>query len=251
MKPEKTIKTVPLGGLDKAVEPLLETTGLIRFVPNKTDTKEETVMKEENENKPWWHGKKCKDMEGLRVHVVFKSGMEATDVLDHNGDMNMCGSFPLIVSSGYGDDDFVPTDSVKSIELVEDEPEYERIDRIEDVCAGDIFVCKNGNRFQVREADTEEHTCNRIRVSLMPNACVDAWLLDSAFDHARREKPQVPTHDGIWQNRRGNLLLASDDSRNYVRVGGKWMVGAHFVRKEDLRYDAPWTEWHGDDKENA
>lgn len=94
--------------------------------------------------KPFWEGKTCKEMAGLHIKVTFKNGDVATGVTDKNGDIKSA----YVLTLGMGDDLFVPKADIESIELVDD-PEYERIDNIEDVHAGDIFVAKSGNRYDI------------------------------------------------------------------------------------------------------
>lgn len=89
--------------------------------------------------KPFWEGKTCKEMAGLHIKVTFKNGDVVTGVADKNGDIKSV----YVLTLGMGDDLFVPEADIESIELVDD-PEYERIDNIEDVHAGDIFVAKSG-----------------------------------------------------------------------------------------------------------
>ena len=98
--------------------------------------------------KPFWEGKTCKEMAGLHIKVTFKNGDVVTGVADKNGDIKSA----YVLTLGMGDDLFVPEADIESIELVDD-PKYERIDNIEDVHAGDIFVAKSGNRYDIRCVD--------------------------------------------------------------------------------------------------
>lgn len=84
-------------------------------------------------NKPFWQGKTCKEMAGLHVKVTFNSGTIVTGVTNMNGDITEADN----LSGREGNEKFVPYDYVKSIELLDD-PEYERIDNIEDVRKGDV-----------------------------------------------------------------------------------------------------------------
>lgn len=99
--------------------------------------------------KPFWEGKTCTEMADLHVKVTFKDGTVATGVTDANGDIKRV--FPLSNGSGY--DKFIPRDYIESIELLDD-PEYERIDNIEDVREGDVYVGTDGNRYTVLQRTT-------------------------------------------------------------------------------------------------
>ena len=97
-----------------------------------------------------------------------------------------------------GDDLFVPEADIESIELVDD-PEYERIDDIHDVCKGDIFVATNGNRFSVATVDDDGKTDSTLAVMVQAeNPYFHAWMFNSNFAYALRPKPKLPNHDGLW-----------------------------------------------------
>lgn len=97
-----------------------------------------------------------------------------------------------------GAERFVPYRDIESIELLDD-PEYERIDDIHDVCTGDIFVETNGNRFFVVAVDDDDETDCTLAVMVqaeIPN--FHYWMLNSNFAYALRRKPKLPNHDGLW-----------------------------------------------------
>lgn len=94
--------------------------------------------------KPFWEGKTCKEMAGLHVKVTYENGDVLTGVTDEDGDIE----YAYTLSAGSVDDKFIPRDFIESIELVDD-PEYERIDNIEDVCEGDVYVAADGNKYTV------------------------------------------------------------------------------------------------------
>lgn len=144
--------------------------------------------------KPFWEGKTCKEMAGLHIKVTFKNGDVATGVADKNGDIKSA----YVLTLGMGDDLFVPEADIESIELVDD-PEYERIDDIHDVCKGDIFVATNGNRFSVATVDDDGKTDSTLAVLIQAeNPYFHAWMFNSNFAYALRPKPKLPDHDGLW-----------------------------------------------------
>lgn len=85
---------------------------------------------------------------------------------------------------------------VDTIELVDD-PEYERIDNIEDVQVGDIACTTEGNHFRVIDLkpDPLGDMLLRIRISEIDGEyCIDS----DDFAYALRRNPKLPDHDGLW-----------------------------------------------------
>jgi hypothetical protein len=151
--------------------------------------------------KPFWEGKTCEEMAGLHIKVTFKNGDVATGVTDKNGDIKSV----YVLTLGMGDDLFVPQADIESIELVDD-PEYERIDNIEDVREGDIFVAKDGNHYPIKYIG--DYGLGATFCVSLPYG-IRAWLDDSAFSYALRPKPQLPDHDGLWLDKGDGLWLVT------------------------------------------
>lgn len=165
--------------------------------------------------KPFWEGKTCKEMAGLHIKVTFKNGDVATGVADKNGDIKSA----YVLTLGMGDDLFVPEADIESIELVDD-PEYERIDDIHDVCTGDIFVATNGNRFSVVAVDDDDETDCTLAVMVqaeIPN--FHDWMFNSNFAYALRRKPKLPNHDGLWLDKDDNTWTMRDGSVQMTCIG--------------------------------
>lgn len=143
--------------------------------------------------KPFWKGKTCGELEGLRVKITWNNGDTMTSTLDMVGNVAHCVSLsPAIRSSST----FVPYSGIKSIELVDD-PEYERIDNIENVQVGDIACTTEGNHFRVIDLkpDPLGDMLLRIRISEIDGEyCIDS----DDFAYALRRKPKLPDHDGLW-----------------------------------------------------
>lgn len=163
--------------------------------------------------KPFWEGKTCKEMAGLHIKVTFKNGDVATGVADKNGDIKSA----YVLTLGMGDDLFVPQADIESIELVDD-PEYERIDDIHDVCTGDIFVATNGNRFSVVAVDDDDETDCTLAVMVQAEIPdFHDWMFNSNFAYALRRKPKLPDHDGLWWDKDNALwsvaISGMDDSK--------------------------------------
>lgn len=100
--------------------------------------------------KPFWEGKTCKEMAGLHVKVTFENGTVITGMTDNDGDIarNPYVSIDLSNIVGNANAMFKPCEDITSIELLDD-PEYERIDNIENVQVGDIACTTEGNHFRV------------------------------------------------------------------------------------------------------
>lgn len=142
--------------------------------------------------KPFWEGKTCKEMAGLHIKATFKNGDVATGVADKNGDIKSAH----VLTMGIGDDLFVPRAEIESVELVDD-PEYERIDNIENVQVGDIACTTEGNHFRVIDLkpDPLGDMLLRIRIGEIDGEyCIDS----DDFAYALRRKPKLPDHDGLW-----------------------------------------------------
>jgi len=137
-------------------------------------------------------------MAGLHIKVTFKNGDAATGVADKNGDIKSA----YVLTLGMGDDLFVPEADIESIELVDD-PEYERIDDIHDVCTGDIFVATNGNGFSVVAVDDDDETDCTLAVMVQAEIPdFHDWMFNSNFAYASRRKPKLPNHDGLWPDKK-------------------------------------------------
>lgn len=165
--------------------------------------------------KPFWEGKTCEEMAGLHIKVTFKNGDVATGVADKNGDIKSA----YVLTLGMGDDLFVPEANIESIELVDD-PEYERIDNIEDVHAGDIFVATNGNRFSVVAVDDDDETDCTLAVMVQAEIPdFHDWMFNSNFAYALRRKPKLPNHDGLWLDKDDNTWTMRDGSVQMTCIG--------------------------------
>lgn len=165
--------------------------------------------------KPFWAGKTCKEMAGLHIKVTFKNGDVATGVADKNGDIKSA----YVLTLGMGDDLFVPRADIESIELADD-PEYERIDDIHDVCTGDIFVATNGNRFSVVAVDDDDETDCTLAVMVQAEIPdFHDWMFNSNFAYALRRKPKLPDHDGLWLDKDDNTWTMRDGSVQMTCIG--------------------------------
>ena len=138
--------------------------------------------------KPFWAGKTCKELEGLRVKITWDNGDTLTSTLNLFGNAGQCELSPARHPAAT----FVPYADIKSIELVDD-PEYERIDDINAVRVGDVYVGTDGNRYPV--VGLAEFADYPLRVKVSGGACLPHR---DYFAYALRPKPKLPDHDGLW-----------------------------------------------------
>lgn len=144
--------------------------------------------------KPFWEGKTGEELAGLHVKVTFETGAVAEGILNDDRCIHL-GSYSFFRVFGSGHDGLVePATPIKSIELVDD-PKYERIDDINAVRKGDVFVANDGNKYLIDTVDTNRafERC-KIYLSYAP----DFWLSDIAFAYALRLKPRLPDEPGLW-----------------------------------------------------
>lgn len=173
--------------------------------------------------KPFWGRKDLRGAGGLRVKITWNNGDTMTSTLDMVGNVAHCVSLsPAIRSSST----FVPYSGIKSIELVDesisvpDDPEYERIDDIHDVCTGDIFVATNGNRFSVVAVDDDDETDCTLAVMVQAEIPdFHDWMFNSNFAYALRRKPKLPNHDGLWLDKDDNTWTMRDGSVQMTCIG--------------------------------
>lgn len=138
--------------------------------------------------KPFWAGKTCKELEGLRVKIAWDNGDTLTSTLNLFGNAGQCELSPARHPAAT----FVPYADIKSIELVDD-PECERIDDINAVRVGDVYVGTDGNRYPV--VGLAEFADYPLRVKVSGGACLPHR---DYFAYALRPKPKLPDHDGLW-----------------------------------------------------
>lgn len=138
--------------------------------------------------KPFWEGKTCKELEGLRVKITWDNGDTLTSTLNLFGNAGQCELSPARHPAAT----FVPYADIKSIELVDD-PECERIDDINAVRVGDVYVGTDGNRYPV--VGLAEFADYPLRVKVSGGACLPHR---DYFAYALRPKPKLPDHDGLW-----------------------------------------------------
>ena len=170
--------------------------------------------------KPFWEGKTCEEMANLHVKVTFVAGAVLTGITDCSGHIKRSRNGSIVpISANRGAERFVPYRDIESIELLDD-PEYERIDDIHDVCTGDIFVAMNGNRFSVVTVDDDDETDCTLAVMVQAEIPdFHDWMFNSNFAYALRRKPKLPNHDGLWLDKDDNTWTMRDGSVQMTCIG--------------------------------
>lgn len=155
--------------------------------------------------KPFWKGKTCKELKGLRVKITWNNGDTLTSTLNLFGNAGQCELSPARHPAAT----FVPYADIKSIELLDD-PEYERIDNIKDVREGDEVFTLSGNKYKARA----------VYESMEVYADGDGFspiIQRKYFAYALRRKPKLPDHDGLWLDKNGKTWVVSDSGTTLFR----------------------------------
>lgn len=170
--------------------------------------------------KPFWEGKTCEEMANLHVKVTFVAGAVLTGITDCSGHIRRSRNGSIVpISANRGAKRFVPYRDIESIELLDD-PKYERIDNIEDVHKGDIFVAKSGNRYDIRCVDPRR---GRPVFEVSVEGEVREWIGSKSFAYALRLKLRLPDEPGLWLDKDDNTWMFKGGSIQCIRIGtGKW-----------------------------
>lgn len=180
--------------------------------------------------KPFWEGKTLMEIQNLdqRVKVTMENGdvfigklirrSRDTDGICHlSMQLDAHRTYLHVFSAESSDTPPVIPSYVDTIELVDD-PEYERIDNIENVQVGDIACTTEGNHFRVIDLkpDPLGDMLLRIRISEIDGEyCIDS----DDFAYALRRKPKLPDHDGLWLDKNDNTWTMRDGSLQVTCLG--------------------------------
>ena len=187
--------------------------------------------------KPFWEGKTCKEMERLRVRVTLNNGDIITGRMDAFGYITLSVGTVLVSNNGSSEP-FVPRQGIKSVELL-DESKYERIDSIENVREGDIFVAKSGNLYDIRTCEKRRGTF--VFLLSMESEATE-WISSRSFAYALRRNPKLPDHDGLWYDRNNGLWLIRHNSGRLVYSYGSYNVlndKVYAIQSDDVKACAP------------
>lgn len=172
--------------------------------------------------KPFWEGKTCEEMANLHVKVTFVAGAVLTGITDCSGHIRRSRNGSVVpISANRGAERFVPYRDIESIELVDD-PKYERIDNIEDVHAGDIFVAKSGNRYDIRCVDPRR---GRPVFGVSIEGEVREWIGSKSFAYALRLKLRLPDEPGLWLDKDDNTWVMGENAFPLTCIdAGNWSI---------------------------
>lgn len=174
--------------------------------------------------KPFWEGKTLMEIQNLdkRVKVTMENGdvfigklvrrsRDADGICSLSMQLDAHRTYLHVFSAESFDTQPVIPSYVDTVELVDD-PNYERIDNIEDVRVGDIFVAANGNKFSVVAVDFDDDKTNRTLAVMVQVDDLDShvWMFNSNFAYALRPAPKLPDHDGLWFDKYGALWMFHD-----------------------------------------
>lgn len=162
--------------------------------------------------KPFWEGKTCEEMANLHVKVTFVAGAVLTGITDCSGHIRRSRNGSVVpISANRGAERFVPYRDIESIELLDD-PEYERIDNIEDVREGDEVFTLSGNKYQARSVYES-------REVYVDGDGFSPIIQRKYFAYALRRKPKLPDHDGLWLDKDDNTWTMRDGSVQITCIG--------------------------------
>lgn len=172
--------------------------------------------------KPFWAGKTLMEIQNLdkRVKVTMENGdvfigklirrSRDTDGICHlSMQLDAHRTYLHVFSAESSDTPPVIPSYVDTIELVDD-PEYERIDNIEDVREGDEVFTLSGNKYQARSVYES-------REVYVDGDGFSPIIQRKYFAYALRRKPKLPDHDGLWWDKDNALwsvaISGMDDSK--------------------------------------
>lgn len=169
--------------------------------------------------KPFWEGKTLMEIQNLdkRVKVTMENGdvfigklvrrsRDADGMCSLSMQLDAHRTYLHVFSAESFDTQPVIPSYVDTVELLDD-PECERIDDIDDVREGDIFVAKDGNHYPIKHIG--DYGLGATFCVSLPYG-IKAWLDDSAFSYALRPKPKLPDHDGLWLDKNGKTWVVSE-----------------------------------------
>ena len=156
--------------------------------------------------KPFWEGKTLMEIQNLdkRVKVTMENGdvfigklvrrsRDADGMCSLSMQLDAHRTYLHVFSAESFDTQPVIPSYVDTVELLDD-PEYERIDNIEDVCEGDVYVAADGNKYTV--ISLTQSNLYPLRVMICKGT--DYALPRDCFSHALRRKPKLPDKPGLW-----------------------------------------------------
>lgn len=198
--------------------------------------------------KPFWEGKTLMEIQNLdkRVKVTMENGdvfigrlvrrsRDTDGICSLSMQLDAHRTYLHVFSAESSDTQPVIPSYVDTVELLDD-PEYERIDNIEDVHTGDIFVAKSGNRYDIRCVDPRR---GRPVFEVSIEGEVREWIGSKSFAYALRLKLRLPDEPGLWLDKDDNTWMFKGGSIQRIRIGtGKWNLDRPWISADGAR------AWH-------
>lgn len=175
-----------------------------------------------SDKKPFWAGKTLMEIQNLdkRVKVTMENGdvfigklvrrsRDADGMCSLSMQLDAHRTYLHVFSAESFDTQPVIPSYVDTVELLDD-PEYERIDNIEDVREGDEVFTLSGNKYQARSVYES-------REVYVDGDGFSPIIQRKYFAYALRRKPKLPDHDGLWWDKDNALwsvaISGMDDSK--------------------------------------
>jgi len=178
--------------------------------------------------KPFWAGKTLMEIQNLdkRVKVTMENGdvfigklvrrsRDTDGICSLSMQLDAHRTYLHVFSAESSDTQPIIPSYVDTVELVDD-PEYERIDNIEDVHAGDIFVAKSGNRYDIWCVDPRR---GRPVFGVSIEGEVRECIGSKSFAYALRLKLRLPDEPGLWLDKDDNTWTMRDGSVQMTCIG--------------------------------
>lgn len=181
--------------------------------------------------KPFWEGKTLMEIQNLdkRVKVTMENGdvfigklvrrsRDADGMCSLSMQLDAHRTYLHVFSAESFDTQPIIPSYVDTVELVDD-PNYERIDSIEDVREGDEVFTLSGNKYKARA----------VYESMEVYADGDGFspiIQRKYFAYALRPKPKLPDKPGLWFDKYDAVWCFDGDSLRPLRgvVTGEWDI---------------------------
>lgn len=167
---------------------------------------ESVKQAEDDDEKPFWKGKTCKELDGLHVKITWNNGDTMTSTLNIFGNAGQCELSPARHPAAT----FAPYADIKSIELMDDAPRTDDAPRvcitdITKVRPGDKVVMKSGNEYTVIRVRPECEDGPTLYLHVGESGDSEGlWAKDSAFQYAYRgpyTMADLPKEPGFYKAR--------------------------------------------------
>jgi hypothetical protein len=191
----------------------------------------------------WYENISIEQLDGKRVRVEYTDGTILEGVLSRSGNHMLHIRFNA--DEEYGITVFdelvknnklrIFNDNIESVSLLDDG--MTRIDDINDVRHGDMFVGTDGNRYPIHTIGYDSVCRIQIMISATP-----VWVRNVYFAYALRPKPKLPTEDGLYGDTGDEKRLWRNNSDRHewemIREpsSGEYVFGCIYGDRDILNY---------------